>query len=96
MRLKCWSDWSLGQQNRFYSIGDFEWLAGGAGEEEEEGGGKRGGSDVHTHTINLAISRLNIKVVRTSMRLLIKGFDIKKVWLLCNLSISPICSALGN
>ena len=36
-----WSNWSRGWENRFYSIGDFECLAGGGGEEEEGKG--RGG-----------------------------------------------------
>ena len=38
MRLMYSSDWSWVWENRFYSIGDFECLAGGGGEEEERAG----------------------------------------------------------
>ena len=47
-----WSDWTLGQRNRFYSIGVFECLAGGGGEEEEEEGegmGRGGGMLLGEH-----------------------------------------------
>ena len=38
MRLMYWSDWSLGQRNRFYRIGVFGGVGG-----EEAGEGKEGG-----------------------------------------------------
>ena len=45
------SDRSLGQRNRFYSIGTFECIVGGGGEEEEdeEEEEERGGGGVHPH-----------------------------------------------
>ena len=42
MRLMYSSDWSWGWENRFYSIGGFECIAGGGGEEEEEERGGKG------------------------------------------------------